>query len=168
MRKVFLSGYAKLPDHTTAQKLYTHLVLVATVELPQGTILDADCTMATQLGREFIRELLTGYDLHRGPGPAIEALNHTYYGHLRRALQTCIKGICTQFGEISRSEAAAPRSPPIHDVRRNPHAAVRRGNQEKSGNEHHHRTLLPSQLNPNSYNLRLSMNCWCMTPTCWT
>ena len=26
----------------------------------------------------------------------------------------------------------------------------------------------PSQLNPNSYNLRLSMNCWCMTPTCWT
>ena len=113
MRKVFLSGYAKLPDHTTAQKLYTHLVLVATVELPQGTILDADCTMATQLGREFIRELLTGYDLHRGPGPAIEALNHTYYGHLRRALQTCIKGICTQFGEISRSEAAAhPQSPP--------------------------------------------------------
>ena len=65
MRKVFLSGYAKLPDHTTAQKLYTHLVLVATVELPQGTILDADCTMATQVGREFIRELLTGYDLHR-------------------------------------------------------------------------------------------------------
>ena len=121
MRKVFLSGYAKLPDHTTAQKLYTHLVLVATVELPQGTILDADCTMATQLGREFIRELLTGYDLHRGPGPAIEALNHTYYGHLRRALQTCIKGICTQFGEISRSEAAAPpQSPPIHDVRREP------------------------------------------------
>ena len=40
-------------------------------------------------------------------------MNHTYYGHLRRALQTCIKGICTQFGEISRSEAAAPpQSPP--------------------------------------------------------
>ena len=114
VRKVFLSGYAKLPDHTTAQKLYTHLVLVATVELPQGTILDADCTMATQLGREFIRELLTGYDLHQGPGPAIEALNHTYYGHLRRALQTCIKGICTQFGEISRSEAAAPPQSPPH------------------------------------------------------
>ena len=55
MPKVFLSGYAKLPEHTTAQKLYSHLVLVATVDLPQGTVLDADCTMATQLGREFIR-----------------------------------------------------------------------------------------------------------------
>ena len=28
--KVFLSGYAKLPDNTTAQKLYNHLVLVVT------------------------------------------------------------------------------------------------------------------------------------------
>ena len=150
MRKVFLSGYAKLPDHTTAQKLYTHLVLVATVERPQGTILDADCTMATQLGREFIRELLTGYDLHRGPGPAIEALNHTYYGHLRRALQTCIKGICTQFGEISRERSSRPpRSPPQSMTSGgNPHVAVRRGNQEKPGNEHHHRTLLPFPAQP--------------------
>ena len=65
MRKVFLSGYAKLPDHTTAQKLYTHLVLVATVELPQGTILDADCTMATQLGREFPG---TAHRLRPAPG----------------------------------------------------------------------------------------------------
>ncbi len=81
--------------------------------------------MATQLGREFIRELLTGYDLHRGPGPAIEALNHTYYGHLRRALQTCIKGICTQFERSPGSEAAAPpQSPPIHDVRREPPSSL--------------------------------------------
>ena len=69
MPKVFLSGYAKLPENTTAQKLYNHLVLVVTVQTPQGTILDADCTMATQLGRQFIQELLAGYDLHRGPEP---------------------------------------------------------------------------------------------------
>ena len=56
--KVFLSGYAKLPDNTTAQKLYNHLVLVVTAESSTGTILDADCTMATELGRRFIRELL--------------------------------------------------------------------------------------------------------------
>ena len=59
--KVFLSGYAKLPDNTTAQKLYNHLVLVVTAESSTGTILDADCTMATELGRRFIRELLVGY-----------------------------------------------------------------------------------------------------------
>ena len=168
MRKVFLSGYAKLPDHTTAQKLYTHLVLGATVELPQGTILDADCTMATQLGREFIRELLTGYDLHQGPGPAIEALNHTYYGHLRRALQTCIKGICTQFGEISRSEAAAPAVPQSMTSGGNPHAAVRRGNQENLGtNIIIEPYSLPSST-PTATTCACPMNCWCMTPTCWT
>ena len=96
MPKVFLSGYAKLPDNTTAQKLYSHLVLVVTAEMPGGIIQDADCTMATELGRRFIRELLTGYDLHRGPEPLVE---------LRKALQTCIKGICLQFGELNRAAA---------------------------------------------------------------
>lgn len=105
MPKVFLSGYAKLPDNTTAQKLYSHLVLVVTVEMPGGIIQDADCTMATELGRRFIRELLTGYDLHWGPEPLVELLNQTYYGHLRKALQTCIKGICLQFGELNRAAA---------------------------------------------------------------
>lgn len=105
MPKVFLSGYAKLPDNTTAQKLYSHLVLVVTAEMPGGIIQDADCTMATELGRRFIRELLTGYDLHRGPEPLVELLNKTYYGHLRKALQTCIKGICLQFGELNRTAA---------------------------------------------------------------
>ena len=72
MPKVFLSGYAKLPDNTTAQKLYSHLVLVVTAEMPGGIIQDADCT---------------------------------YHGHLRKALQTCIKGICLQFGELNRAAA---------------------------------------------------------------
>ena len=104
MPKVFLSGYAKLPENTTAQKLYNHLVLVVTVQLPEGTILDADCTMATELGRQFIQELLAGYDLHRGPEPLTALLAQSYYGHLRRALQTCIKGICLQFDQLSRAQ----------------------------------------------------------------
>lgn len=106
MPKVFLSGYAKLPENTTAQKLYNHLVLVVTVQLPQGIIQDADCTMATQLGRAFIQELLAGYDLHRGPEPLTALLAQSYYGHLRRALQTCIKGICLQFDQLCRAQQA--------------------------------------------------------------
>lgn len=51
MDTIFLSGYAKLPDNTTAQKLYSHLVLVVTVRVPEGIIQDVDCTMATELGR---------------------------------------------------------------------------------------------------------------------
>ena len=102
--KVFLSGYAKLPENTTAQKLYNHLVLVVTVQTPQGIIQDADCTMATQLGRQFIQELLAGYDLHRGPEPLTALLAQSYYGHLRRALQTCIKGICLQFDQLCRAQ----------------------------------------------------------------
>ena len=48
-----------------------------------------------------------GYALTRGPDPLVERLNQSYYGHLRKALQTCIKGICLQYGELSRSSTAA-------------------------------------------------------------
>ena len=34
--KVFLSGYAKLPDNTTAQKLYNHLVLGSARSPPEA------------------------------------------------------------------------------------------------------------------------------------
>ncbi len=103
MHTIFLSGYAKLPEHTTAQKLYDHLVLVVTADRQSGTILDADCTLATALGQSFVRDLLLGYDLHRGAMPLIDALNQSYYGHLRKSLQTCIKGICLQYSEIHRT-----------------------------------------------------------------
>lgn len=109
MDTIFLSGYAKLPDNTTAQKLYDHLVLVVTVHMPDGIILDADCTMATELGRRFIREILTGYNLHQGPESLVGTLNRCYYGHLRKALQTCFKGICTQYGEFLRTTGGLPR-----------------------------------------------------------
>lgn len=132
--KVFLSGYAKLPDNTTAQKLYNHLVLVVTAESSTGTILDADCTMATELGRRFIRELLVGYALTRGPDPLVERLNQSYYGHLRKALQTCIKGICSVWGTLPEQyrrpidrlyALVSPLSLPYNKIRRDPHAAVR-------------------------------------------
>ena len=35
-------------------------------------------------------------------------LAQTYYGHLRRALQTCIKGICTQFDQLGHAHPPAP------------------------------------------------------------
>ena len=54
MDTIFLSGYAKLPDNTTAQKLYSHLVLVVTVRVPEGIIQDVDCTMATDKVWDFL------------------------------------------------------------------------------------------------------------------
>ena len=114
--KVFLSGYAKLPDNTTAQKLYNHLVLVVTAESSTGTILDADCTMATELGRRFIRELLVGYALTRGPDPLVERLNQSYYGTLPEQYRRPIDRLYA---------LVSPLSLPYNKIRRDPHAAVR-------------------------------------------
>ena len=38
----------------------------------------------------------------------METLSRTYYGHLRKALQTCFKGICAQFSEIQRTGLGGP------------------------------------------------------------
>ena len=45
-----------------------------------------------------------GYDLGRGPEPMVEELARCYHGHLRKALQTCIKGVCIQYAEVVKNE----------------------------------------------------------------
>lgn len=97
---ILLSGYAKLPSNTAAQKLYDQLVVVATVDPETGVIMDADCSMATDMGRRFVADLMRGYDLNRGPELLTEALETRYYGHLKKALVTAVREIFQHYGEL--------------------------------------------------------------------
>ena len=112
--KVFLSGYAKLPDNTTAQKLYNHLVLVVTAESSTGTILDADCTMATELGRRFIRELLVGYALTRGPDPLVERLFMKPFHSVQAAYDAAIRK-CGEHATVLSMPYGGSTLPWVHE-----------------------------------------------------
>ena len=98
--RVLLSGYAKLPSNTAAQKLYDQLVVVVDVDLESGIVLEADCTMATDLGKRFVSTILKGYNLNHGADALLDVISVRYYGHLKKALLTAVKEICQHYAEL--------------------------------------------------------------------
>lgn len=100
------SGYARLPSNTTAQKIYEELVLVMVIDMNTGVVHNAECTMVTGLAKEFVSNLIIGYDMNQGIEPLIRTFERRYQGHLKRQLASSIKMIGTQYAEVrSNSEA---------------------------------------------------------------
>ena len=104
MDLVLFSGYARLPSNTTAQKLYEELVLVAVIDMNTGVVHNVECTMVTGLAKEFVGNLIIGYDMNKGVEELLATLEYKYQGHLKKALASSIKAIGTQYAELVRSK----------------------------------------------------------------
>ena len=100
---ILLSGYAKLPSNTAAQKLFDQLVVVVNVDFESGIVLDVDCTMATDLGKRFVTTMMKGYDLNRGSDALLEAINPRYFGPLKNALLTAVREIFQHYYDLQHS-----------------------------------------------------------------
>jgi len=88
---IFLTGYAKLPSSTTAEKLYEVIAVGAEVDPETGEIIDSDCTLATDLGRRFFKKITVGYSLKSGIEPLLQSFEKRYHGSARKAIITAMK-----------------------------------------------------------------------------
>ncbi len=100
MDLVLFSGYARLPSNTTAQKFYEELAMVAVIDMNTGVIHNVECTMVTGLAKDFVREIIVGYDMNRGVDDLLKKLEYKYQGHLKKALASAMKMIGTQYAEL--------------------------------------------------------------------
>ncbi|KXS43447.1 MULTISPECIES: DUF3870 domain-containing protein [unclassified Candidatus Frackibacter] len=96
-RTIFFTSYAKLPSNTTANNLYDVLACVVEVEKETGVIVDADCTLATELSRDFVKRLLKGYNLLNDFPEVINEIEERYCGNADKALITAVKKISAQY-----------------------------------------------------------------------
>lgn len=104
MDLVLFSGYARLPSNTTAQKFYEELAMVAVIDMNTGVIHNVECTMVTGLAKDFVRDLVVGYDMNRGVEELLKTLEYKYQGHLKKALASAVKMIGTQYGELVKNK----------------------------------------------------------------
>ncbi len=109
LRKVLFSGYAKLPAGITASELYKVIGLVVIVDIDTGEILDADCTLATQLACKYVNEIIVGQTFEQGPEQVIRILDQAYQGSAKKAIITAIRIIYDKYrsykeGSTSTSE----------------------------------------------------------------
>ena len=75
------SGYARMPSNTTAQRIYEELALVAVIDMDTGVIHKVECTMVTGLAKEFVSNLIIGYDMRQGIDPLVARMERTASTH---------------------------------------------------------------------------------------
>ncbi len=103
---VLLSGYAKLPNNTTAETVYQFLAVAILFDKRTGIILEAEASMVTNLARRFVSELLVGYDLNDGPAELMETFEEHYHGNAKRALETAMRMVFTKYEDYLKEQKA--------------------------------------------------------------
>lgn len=94
---VLFSGYAKLPAGITASELYKTIAITVLVDVQSGLIIEADCTLATQLASKHISHTINGYNLNDGPEPLCQIIDRIYQGNAKKAIATAIRIICDKY-----------------------------------------------------------------------
>mgnify|MGYP000091381767 CR=1 FL=1 len=88
---LFVTGYARLPAGITASEISRVVGIAFEVDAQTGEIVDADCTLATALGKRFFRDLVVGYNLDQDLKMIINQIEKRYHGNAQRSLVAALK-----------------------------------------------------------------------------
>jgi hypothetical protein len=88
--KVFVTGYARLPQGITATELYKVVGVGLTISKQSGVILDADCSLVTRTGKEFFKETVKGHNINEIE-LIVKQFERNYLGHAKRAIITALR-----------------------------------------------------------------------------
>ena len=94
---VLFSGYAKLPTGITASEIYKLIGIIVLVDINTGIVMEADCTLATELARRHVSKSIVGYDLNHGCEPLQQTLDQVYHGSAKKAVTTVIRIIYDKY-----------------------------------------------------------------------
>ncbi len=112
MERLFFSGNARLPRGLPAHELYETLSLSIECESRWGVILDADCTLATDLGTRFVRELFVGHSVLHDMRELDRLIGARYQGAAQRALLAALRDLEQQCNQFWKSEESERRGQP--------------------------------------------------------
>lgn len=97
---VLIAGYAKLPANITVEEVYKTLVIAALVDMEFGTVVNVECSVVTEVAKNFIAGMIIGYNLNDGPEKLIARFDRLYYGQAKKAIETSLKMIFAKYREI--------------------------------------------------------------------
>ncbi len=102
---IFISGYAKLPHGITASALYTVIAVGMIIDEKSGVIEDIDCSLATSIAIDFIKQLLIGKNIMDYDG-IVEIFSKRYHGTARKAILSAIKSVNEKYKLLSAQAEA--------------------------------------------------------------
>lgn len=90
---VYFISYAKLPGEIPAGNLHKVVGLGLIINKETGIIEDSSCTLLTEEAKDFLKQILIGYNLHEnGIEPLVEKVKRRYHGLAQKAICVALKG----------------------------------------------------------------------------
>jgi Domain of unknown function (DUF3870) len=111
--QVIVTGYAKMPEGTAARRLYEQLTLGALVDIETHTVVRATSTLVTDVGRDWVEDVLTGVELFSGYDEFIARVQAEYWGQAQSAIVQCFRDLVRRYeqGLARRGLAGAEHLP---------------------------------------------------------
>jgi len=84
---VYFSSYAKLPADMPSGEIYKSLDVGLIINADSGEIEDASITLLTEEAKNFIKQIIVGYNMNDcGIEPLIEIVKSKYFGSSQKAI----------------------------------------------------------------------------------
>ncbi|MDU4962263.1 MAG: DUF3870 domain-containing protein [Sporomusaceae bacterium] len=94
---VLFSGYAKLPSGTVSGEVYKVMALVMLIDVRNGTIIDADCTLSTRLSERFVLSMIIGKNIKSDNAELVDQINRLYQGSAKKAIINALRVISAKY-----------------------------------------------------------------------
>ena len=67
------------------------------VDKRTGVILDAEPSVVTNLAKNYIHDIMIGYDMNNGPEDLLRIIDESYFGNAKRALETAVRMVFIKY-----------------------------------------------------------------------
>ncbi|HXG51782.1 MAG TPA: DUF3870 domain-containing protein [candidate division Zixibacteria bacterium] len=96
---LYVVGYGRLPEGTTAKHVYNVLGLGLELDRESGTILEVSCTTVPPHGNEVLRKIIVGKKLEKDYGAITRQIRRHYIDRTRGALLAALEDVLTRLKE---------------------------------------------------------------------
>ncbi|MEA4988200.1 MAG: DUF3870 domain-containing protein [Anaerovorax sp.] len=101
---ILITGYSHIQSGTTSAEQYGGYIVVSLeVERNSGVIINVDCSLTTELARDYIKRLLIGKNL-LDFGTIERALKHNYFGVARKPVTYALRNCKEKFLDITENK----------------------------------------------------------------
>lgn len=117
MRKnsIVCFGNARFPDDTTTRHIYGRFAIGLEIDPNTGTILRVSSTYTTDLARDFVENILLGYDLNKGIEEVLRKIEDQMFCSSKRALAAAIRDVYAQYLEyLNKRRRQRQKIKPCH------------------------------------------------------
>lgn len=107
-KRFLFSGYARLPAGTASSEVYKVMALVVIIDMNNGVIMEADCTLSTPTSALFVARILVGNSLRDGVDELVKRIDAVYQGSAKKSIITALKIVYDKYMAVARSRNDAP------------------------------------------------------------